>query len=213
MKRIRLAVVVVGLLSATAAVAARPSETLLSIQITNGTADLYSGTGPDYISAYDHSENGLGIQFWKLMSEDYAFTFSVGIGGFSETDSPGPGAPAGATDQEYSQSSWSLRLGGDRAVKVGEKAILYFGPGIEFWSGSATLQGGAGGPGIIFETEDVGRVSLSGRIGGVMTLNDRFGFNIEVGRYIGRATAEENGAEAKWWPSGFQAAGGLVIRL
>lgn len=213
MKLIRLAVAVVGLLSATTAFAAKPSETLLSIQITNGTADLYSGGGGDYISAYDHSENGLGIQFWKLMSEDYAFTFSVGIGGFSETDSPGPGAPVGATDLEYSQSSWSLRIGGDRAVKVGTKAILYFGPGVEFWSGSAKFEGGAGGPGIIFETEDVGRVALSGRIGGVMILNDKLGLNIEAGRYIGRATAEEAGAEAKWWPSGFQAAGGLVIRL
>ena len=46
-----------------------------------------------------------------------------------------------------------------------------------------------------------------------MILNDKFGLNIEAGRYIGRATAEDDGAEARWWPSGFQAAGRLVIRL
>jgi len=213
MKLFRWAIVVVGLLSATASLAAEGKETLISIQIMNGTADLYSPNGADYISAYEHSENGRGVQVWRLMSKDYAFNFTLGIGGFSETDSPGPGAPVGATDAVYSQSSWTLRLGGDRAVKIGDRAIVYFGPGIEFWSGSATLEGGAGGPGVIFETEDVGRVSLAGRVGGVMMLNEKLGFNIEVGRYIGRATAEDGGAEAKWWPSGFQAAGGLTIRL
>ena len=212
MRRIQLAVLVLGLLSATAAFAAKPNETLLSIQITNGTADLYSSRGPGYIGAYDHSENGLGIQFWKLMSADYAFTASVGIGGFSETDAPGPGAPPGSTDFVYSQSSWNLRVGGDRAVKVGTKAILYFGPGVEFWSGTAKTEGGPGGAPEV-ESESVGRVSLSGRIGGVMILNDKFGLNFEAGRYIGRASAEDDGAEAHWWPSGFQAAGGLVIRL
>jgi hypothetical protein len=99
-------------------------------------------------------------------------------------------------------------------VKVGDRAIFYFGPGLEYWSGTAKFEGFGGvfasDP---YETESVTRYALSGRVGGVMLLNERFGINCEVGRYIGYASAKENGAEATWWPSGFQAAGGLVIRL
>lgn len=212
MKRVSLAVVVAGLLAVTSAFAAEGKGMMLGIQISNSTADLYRSNGPDYITAFDHSENGLGLQFWKMLSAEYAWNACFTIGGFGETDSPGPGAAPGDTDLEYSQSSWSLRVGGDRVVKAGEKAQIYFGPGLEYWSGKAKFEGGAGGGGSA-ESESVSRISLCGRIGGIMNLNEKFGLNFEVGRYIGRASADDNGAEAKWWPSGFQAAGGLVINL
>jgi opacity protein-like surface antigen len=208
MKLLRMAVVVAGLLAAAAAFAGDAKEGLIGIQVTNGTADLYSPSG-NYISAYDHPEIGLGLQYWRLMSKDYAFTFSAGIGTFSETDKS---SAAGESDFKYTQSSWSFRVGGDRAVKVGERAILYFGPGIEMWSGKAKFEGGPAFA-TAYETENVTRWGLSGRIGGVMLLSERFGFNCQVGRYLGIASAKENGAEATWWPSGFQASGGLIIRI
>jgi opacity protein-like surface antigen len=210
MKLLRMALVAVGVLAAAAAYAGEKSEGLLGIQITNGTADLYSAQG-GYISAYDHPEIGLGIQYWRLMSQDYAFTFSAGIGTFSETDKPGSDAAPGSTDFKYTQSSWNLRVGGDRAVKVGERAIFYFGPGLEYWSGKAKFDGGPYDP--AYETESVSRFALSGRVGGVMLLSERWGFNCQVGRYIGYASAEETGAKATWWPSGYQASGGFIIRI
>ncbi len=80
MKLLRVALVVAAVFAATTAFAAEHSEGLLGLQITNGTADLYSPGGDGYISAYDHSEVGLGIQYWRLMSKDYAFTFAAGMG-------------------------------------------------------------------------------------------------------------------------------------
>jgi len=214
MKRLRLALVlagiVAGVLAASAALAEDVSEGLIGIQITNGTADLVGPQSGGYLSAYDHSEVGLGIQYWRLMSRDYAFTFSGGIGFFSEKDEPGTNAPVGAGDFKYSQSSWTVRVGGDRAVKVGDRAIFYFGPGLEMWSGKAKFED-EGSPGV--ETANVTRYGLSGRVGGVMLLGDKVGFNCQVGRYIGLASAKEDGAKATWWASGFQASGGLLIRM
>lgn len=210
MKLLRLSLVLVGVLAATAAFA---GEGLLGIQITNGTADLYQTDSPatGYISAYDHSETGVGIQYWRMMSQDYAFNFSAGIGFFAETDKPRNAAASGATDFKYTQSSWNVRVGGDRAVKIGERAILYFGPGLEMWSGKAKFDGGPFDP--AYESENVTRFGVSGRVGGAMMLSEKVGFNCQIGRYVGYATAEEDGAKATWWPSGFQASGGLVFRM
>lgn len=213
MKHLKLAVILAGLLAATAAFAGNGSEGLIGIQVTNGTADLYTPDDPtdiNYISAYDHSEVGIGIQYWRLMTKDYAFNFSAGIGTFSEKDEPGDNAPSTAPDRKYTQSSWSVRVGGDRAVKVGERAIFYFGPGVEIWSGKAKFEGFYPSD---YETENVTRVGLSGRVGGVMLLSEKLGFNCQIGRYVGLASAEEGGAKANWWASGFQASGGLIIRI
>lgn len=210
MKLLRVALVVAAVFAATTAFAAEHSEGLLGLQITNGTADLYSPGGDGYISAYDHSEVGLGIQYWRLMSKDYAFTFSAGMGTFSETDKPGDAAAPGDPDRKYTQSSWNVRVGGDRAVKVGERAFLYFGPGLEVWSGKAKFEG-FGGPD--YESENVMRFGVSGRVGGAMMLSEKVGFNCQVGRYVGFASAEEGGAKANWWASGFQASGGILFRL
>lgn len=213
MKTLGLALVVAGIAAAaaTAALAAESSEGMIGIQITNGTADLYSPTGDGYLAAYDHSELGIGIQYWRMMTSDYAFTFSAGVGFFSEKDQPGNAALPGSTDFEYTQNSWSVRVGGDRAVKVGDQAIFYFGPGLEMWTGKAKFDGGSFDP--AYETENVTRFGVSGRVGGIMLLGQKLGINCQVGRYFGYASAEEDGAKTTWWPSGFQASGGLLLRI
>ncbi len=213
MKLVRFAAVALGLLAATSAFALEKGDGLYGIQITNGTADLYSPDfgGSGYISAYDHSEIGVGIQYWRLMSADYAFTLSGGIGFFSETDKPGTAAPSGATDFKYSQSSFNVRVGGDRVVSVGDRAVFYFGPGLTYWSGKAKFDDGT--PSGEIESENVARFGLSGRVGGLMMLSDNAGFNCQIGRYVAYASAEADGAKATWYPSGFEASGGLVFKF
>lgn len=199
-------------LSAPASQALEAGDGLYGIQITNGVADLYYPSGTGYISAFEHSELGLGLQYWRMMSKDYAFTMSGGLGFFSETDEAGNGAPGGATDYKYSQSSWNVRVGGDRVVQVGDRATLYFGPGLEYWTGKSKDEGGATADAEV-ESEAVSRFAVSGRVGGIMWLTDKAGFNCQVGRYVGYASAEADGAKATWYPSGFQASGGLVLKF
>jgi hypothetical protein len=107
-----------------------------------------------------------------------------------------------------------VRLGGDRAVKISDRAILYFGPGLEMWSGKSKFENfGSGLTPDTYESQNVMRFGVSGRVGGAMMLSKSVGLNCQVGRYVAYASAEEKGAKTTWWPSGFQASGGVVFRV
>lgn len=201
-----LALTAVLLCFASSAFAIGKGTSMLAIQITSGTADLYSPPSGGYISAYDHSELGLGAEYWNLLSDDYAFALSAGMGTFNETDKPGQGAPSGAGDFKYSQSSFNVRIGGDRVVKVGERALFYFGPGFQYWSGKAKFEN-SGAPSV--ETENVTRLSLDGRIGATMLIGPTWGITMQVGHRVGYASAEDQGAKATWWPSSNYASSGV----
>lgn len=215
MKSLRAFGIVLGAMLLAASVSA--GDGYLGVQITNGQADIaYPANHDGFISAgQPHSEVGVGIQYWRLMSNDYAFNFSATYGTFAETDQPGNGATAPFNvDQKYTQTSCSFRFGGDRAVRVGERAIFYFGPGLEYWSGKAKFEGYVSDfDSDPYETGKTNRYGVSGRIGALMLLSRSAGFNCQVGRYVAMARAEQGGAKATWWPSGFQASGGFVLRL
>jgi hypothetical protein len=189
---------------------------ILAVQVTNGTADFADPTAsgrPGFVSAWDHSEVGIQGQYWNMLTDDYAVVVSGGYGFFSETDKPGTLAGAGATDQKYTQSSYSVRIGGDRVVKVGERAILYFGPGFEYWNGSAKFERFSFilAPATTYENQATSRFSFSGRIGGMMSISRNVGLACHVGHKVGYATVEEGGAKATWWPSSFDGAAGFYL--
>jgi hypothetical protein len=202
-------------LLATTATASSAATSYLALQLTSGTADFASvvQTGTtDYSGAFSHSEWGFKGEFWQMMSDDYAVTFAAGMGLFSEVDQPGASAPAGAGDFKYTQSAWTVRLGGDRVVALGERSYLFFGPGIEVWSGKAKFEDETP-PASSYETESTTRISLSGRLGAHMMIGEGWGVTLQSGHKIGRASAEELGAKTTWWPSSFDAAGGLIFRF
>jgi hypothetical protein len=215
MKSLRLAAFAVfALLLAVPAFAASKGNTLVGLELTNGTANLYSIYNSHYLTAYDHSELGVQAQVWHLLTDDYALNVSGNLGFFSETDKPGNAAPAGSTDGKYTQSSYSVRVGFDRVGELGHNASFFFGPGIEYWSGKAKFEGGEfAGSDNTYETQSVGRISLSGRIGAIMKLNDAVAASIQIGRKVGMASATDAGRKVSSWPSSFDAACGLVFHL
>ncbi len=104
------------------------------------------------------------LEYSKMMSSDYALSFSGGASFSRETLKPGDNALPGEPQLDYEQTSWNVRVGGERVVNVGERAAFYFGPGVEYWSGSAKFDD-------VFIAATVRspttkRVSLTGRIGG-----------------------------------------------
>jgi hypothetical protein len=204
-----LAVLLVAL-SAPSAWAVGKGTSMFAVQLTSGTADLIGPElGSGYSSAYDHSEIGVSGEYWNMMAEDYAFTVAVGMGFFNETDSPGQNVPPASPDVTYSQSSFNIRVGGDRVVKIGERAMVFFGPGFEYWSGAATFENIVA-PGEV-ESESTTRYGLNARIGATMLLSETLGVTMHGGQRIGYASAEEAGAKVTWWPSSFEAACGLVF--
>lgn len=207
----KLVLVAVGLAAfAAPALAVGKGTSMFAIQLGSGTADLYdpsSASTSGYISAYDHSELQVRGQFWKMMSEDYAVTVAGGVGFFSEENEPGTAASPGDPTDKYTQSSFHVRLGGDRVVSVGERATFYFGPGFEFWNGKAEFESGT----TTLETEGVTRISLAGRIGAIMHMGSNWGFHGEIEHKMGRASAEDTGAKATWLPSSVGGHGGILF--
>jgi hypothetical protein len=146
------------------------------------------------------------------MAPEYAFTMSGGVGKFSEEDKPGNGAAPGDGIQKYSQNSWNFRVGGDRMLRVGDKSYIFFGPGLEYWTGKAKFEDKTP-PGAEYETENVTRYSFDARVGGHMMVDEAWGFTVEVGSKIGKASYEENGAKTTWWPSSMEGSVGLVFKF
>ena len=193
----------------------------LGIEVTSGTADLataFNGFGPTSpnlqptASAYAQSEYGFRAEYWKMMGPEYAFNVSYGMGFYGEEDKPGTNAGPGAGSFKYNQNSWNVRVGGDRLLGVGEKTYIFFGPGIEYWSGKAKFEDNTP-PALSFETENVKRISIGARLGGHMMVGPTWGVTAQVGTKIGYASVEEEGAKSTWWPSSMEGSVGLVFKL
>jgi hypothetical protein len=183
------------------ALALEPGTILLGASVTAGTADFVTSDGT-YLSAYDHGEIGAAVETWYFLDDDLAFTLSGGIGAFREKQK------AGTTDQRfYTQRSWHVRLGVDHAIEFAQESMLYFGPGLEYWTGHSKFDGFGGIEG---NTPDVQRLSVSARFGGIVVLGDSYGLNGHIGYRMGYARAEDGDAETTWYPNGFDAAAGLV---
>jgi hypothetical protein len=146
-----------------------------------------------------------------MMKEDYALNFNANLGFFNETDKPGNGAGPGAPEAKYTQSSWSVRLGGDRVWSPNEKTKLFFGPGLEYWSGKAKFEAGAGGFSTSYETKNTNRISLHGHTGAMMMIGPNWGLSGQLGHRIGMATHDENGAKSTWWPSSLDGAMEIIF--
>lgn len=215
MKRVLIAVALLASFATASLAADNPKTIWMGLEVATGTADLASGGLSGLSSAYDHSEYGFKLELWKLMSPDYALTASGGIGTFSEKQTLGDNAILGDRDFSYTQSSWNLRLGGDRFVPLGEHSYVFFGPGIEYWTGKAKFD--PVNPfdqfSEAYETESTSRISLHARIGAHMMVAENWGVTLQVGQKVGMATYEEAGAKTTWWPSSMDGALGLVFKF
>lgn len=180
---------------------------LFALQLVHGEGDFVS---PDngYLSAYTHGEVGAGGEYWYQLTDAFAIAVAGRYSRSRELQSA-PGKP----DRLYRQTSWSARIGGDRVVEIGDRSVLYFGPGIEYWSGDAQFLGifGAVPPLYDVTTPEVTRWSVSGRIGGIFVLGPSWGLAGHVGHRAGVASASGAGAETRWYTNGFEASGGLVF--
>jgi len=216
MNRMLTAALLLAVSASVAAAAGTAKTKFLAVQLTSGTADLATviSSPPlqDFAPAYDHSEYGFKAEYWNMMGPEYAFNVSGGMGLFSEEDKPNSNAVAGTGAQKYTQNSWNIRVGGDRMLAVGDKSYIFFGPGIEYWSGKAKFEDKTA-PGASYETENVTRWSLGARVGGNMMVGPTWGVTAQVGTKIGRASYKESGGETTWFPSSMEGNVGLVFKF
>jgi hypothetical protein len=163
-------------------------------------------------AAYPNPEWGFKAEYQRMMGPEYAFNISYGMGFYGEEDKPNSNAAAGTGSFKYTQNSWNVRVGGDRLLEVGEHTYIYFGPGIEYWSGKAKFEDTTP-PALSYETENTSRISLGARLGGHMMVGPTWGVSAQVGTKVGYASYEEAGGKTTWWPSSMEGSVGLVFKL
>jgi hypothetical protein len=203
MRKLFIFAALASMVVTTGASAQSKGTSLLSLGLGQGTADTYAAAAPSYLAPSSSPETNLNAEYWYLFSDDYAFALSGAYGlGTMKWESA-----AGDPDIEASTTSFKFRVGGDRVGKVGDRLVVFMGPGLEYWSGSGTLDIG----GTETESESVSRFGVSGRIGGFMKLAERVSIMGQVGHTFGYASVEDGGAKTTWWPSSFQASWGLTL--
>lgn len=178
----------------------------LSIGLGQGSADGYSAItvgAADYLAPTTAPETNAGVEYWYSFRDDYAIALS-GAYGFSSMK--WSGATAGDPEIKATGTSVKVRVGGDRLGKVGERLVVFMGPGIEYWTGKQKLQVGGTGS----DSKSVNRYGVSGRIGGFMVLTDKVGIMGQVGHTFGLASVKD-GAKTTWMPSSFNASWGLTF--
>ena len=194
----------VMLAAGSASAAMQKGSNLLAIQLREGNGDFAGAEVAGYLFPFRHSEMGVELQFWRFFSDDYAMALSGGIGFARETSNPGPNALPGDPAFRDFFSSWKLRAGGDRMARVNDRFHVYAGPGIQVWSGKITFKEDDTEIG---ESSSVMRIGVDGRMGAVMHWSESFGMTGYAGHYWAYASVKQDGAEAKWTPSG--AEGGM----
>lgn len=204
MKRLASSLALLAALSLAAA-PAHAEKIVVGLGLSHSVADLATyDAGTGYSSAYDHSELGGRFEYWNFMKEHYALNFSANLGFFSETQKPGAAAPGGP-EGKYSQSSYSVRLGGDRVWQPLPNVKYFIGPGVEYWVGKAKFEdlGGAVGT---YETKNIVRASLHGHCGAMLAMGDNWGISGQLGHRIGLASYKEAGSKTSWMPSSIDGA-------
>ncbi|MGH7726772.1 MAG: hypothetical protein ACREOU_15205 [Candidatus Eiseniibacteriota bacterium] len=216
MTRLRFAPLVLGGAAAILFAAVTPSRavasewgkgtTVLALQAFQGGTDfLYPGATLSSSSVVARNEIGGQFQIWRYVSDRWAVCFSL-AGTFSDQKLTIP-PPVGG---ESKTSSHTLRLRGglDRMVRLDDAFVLFAGAGLEYATTEA--EGEAVGPGFPRPESKADRFAFSGRMGSHIRLGSKIGLVGQIGYYAGYATADHNGLEARWWPSGTDAAGGLT---
>lgn len=192
------------------ALALDKGSSMFALEIGHGQADQ-ANVDPDingYLgldgSAPTHNsgEMLLGVEFWHMLTPDYAMTVSGALGTYREVETPA----GGGSDLTYTTSSYRVRLGGDRVGQIGSRFTWFMGPGAELWSGRSKFELSPSS----VQSPRVTRWALNGRVGGVMALNDRIGVVGRLGDSFGYASAKSGGAKTWWLASGFDAMWGLT---
>jgi hypothetical protein len=172
----------------------------------SGQADIAAANGL-YFSPYSHGEVGAGAELWFFLGEPVAMNARLAYSRSRETED--------AKDQArriYRQQSWSGRLGVDRVVEPGDRAVLYFGPGIAYWRGEGEWIGFTSGSGRTSgRTPWTERWSVSSRFGAIFVLGEGWGLQGEVGSLAGLAISDTRDSRTTWFTNSFNASAGIVF--
>ena len=200
------------LVSAVPAFAAGKGSSMLSLglgQASVPVSDVFSVGGGNVVPTSEPALNA-GAEYWYLFSDDYAMAIS---GKFAFGNQKWEPADSNDPEAKKKLSGFSVRVGGDRVGKVGDRFMVYMGPGLEYASNKSTLEV-TGSPDV--ETDNTTFIGVNGRIGGIMMLSDGLGISGEISHSFGMASGEDaknpaGTAKTTWTASDFSAFWGLTF--
>lgn len=204
MKSRILAVAALAMLTvASSAFAEGKGSSMFSIGLGQNQANNVFGLG---ILGNKFDETNVGAQYQYMFSDDYALALSGGFGfGSVKIEDT-----VTSDETKLTLSGYRFRVGGDRIGKIGDRFMMYMGPGIEFASNKIKAET-TGAPDV--ESENATTFGVSGRIGGIMMLSDAVGITGEISHTFGMASQDDpdNDAKYTWMPNTFAAFWGLTF--
>lgn len=177
-------------------------SSVLWLGLHGGTAEIVAP--PLTIgSMFTSDEIGAHVAYSYFLSDAWALAvsgdFSSGREKFEAT--------LGGTE-EFTISTWDVRVGLDRYAFIDDEVAVYAGPGIRYWAGNGEYEGVANPAG---EWPDVTQFGLNPRIGIYTRLGSSFGLFAYVGHVIGFNSADDSAGENTWWTSSHEGSVGLAV--
>jgi len=207
--------IALGLLAlSSTAMAAGKGTSILALELGQSTVTVSETVDPadtpGYLSLNQGPEVNFGLEFFHYLSEDWAINFSGGIGAGSYKEEPNDAADP---ELKITTKSYRGRLGVDRMGSVGERLVLFGGPGVEFVSATAKFEATPTTPAVEEESSSADYFGISGRIGLMVNLSDSVLMVGRVGHSLGTvsSSAERGNAKSSAWTNSFDAAWGLAI--
>jgi hypothetical protein len=224
------------LVGATSAFAAGKGSSMFSLQLGQGQGDFVNVLDPfneqmffqdSYLgpnSYVPRDQIQFGVEYWYMFSEDYALTGALAVGTWNEKQEAGNlrvgESASDFKDFLFKSSSVRARIGADRVGRLGESFEWFMGPGLEIWSGKTkesdwyvTYANNSSGDYLFreFESPNMTRFGINGRVGGTFMLTPQIGVTGRVGHSFGRASAEDRGAKTTWLSTTWDAMWGLTF--
>jgi hypothetical protein len=171
----------------------------------NGNKTQLVGPTTGSVSEYEDSELGAHFAYHHFTSDEWTVSLSGGTDVGRVQFRP---AAAGAPVETYTSRSWNVRVGADRFAFVNDRAAIYAGPGLLYWTGEAEYSG-SGDPFIDLKWPRVSQIGINGRIGMYASISHRTALFGHIGQVIARNTASDSRGKNIWFTNHNEGSVGL----
>ena len=171
----------------------------------NGNKTQLVGPSTGSVNEYEDGELGVHLAYHHFTGEEWTVSLSGGTDIGRVQFRP---ATVGAAVETYTSRSWNVRFGADRFAFINDRAAIYAGPGLLYWSGQAEYAG-SGDPLIDLKWPRVSQIGMNGRIGMYASISGRTALFGHIGQVIARNTASDSKGRNIWFTNHNEGSVGL----
>ncbi|HTK32330.1 MAG TPA: outer membrane beta-barrel protein [Candidatus Saccharimonadaceae bacterium] len=175
----------------------------------NGNKAQLVGPTTGSINEYEDNELGgtLGLNYF--VTDEWTVCASGGVDVARTQFRP---ASTTRSVETYSSRSWNVRVGGDRYAFINDRAAIYAGPGLLYWTGRGTYQG-SNDPAVDRDWPRVVQVGFNGRLGMYASITERMALFGHIGQVLARNTATDPNGRNIWFTAHPEGSVGLSFEF